>query len=118
MDENEYEYIHVNGFGKMAEVGKPALPAHEDILATLGSKDPQVEIISSKFIEYDGYDIHPALPPVRDTEGEDEVKFVKDEKTYSTNAFYPKEIVEITEVLEYRGNYFSSVRVSPVQYIL
>ncbi len=116
MDKNNYEFIHVEGFGKMAEIGKPALPSHNDILATPGNNNPTIEIISSEFIEYKDYTIHPALPPARDTEGKDQVEFKKDPKTYSTDKFYPENIVEISEVLEYRGNYFSSVRICPVQY--
>ncbi len=116
MDKNEYEFIHVDGFGKMAEVGKPALPAHNDILATLGSKAPKIKIISTEFAEYGGFNIHPALPAARDTEGDDGVEFVKDKKTYNTDEFFPKKIVKVSEVLEYRGDYFSSIRISPVQY--
>ena len=116
MDENEYELIHIKGFGKLGEVGNPALPAHNDILATPGDGKPVVEVLSSKFVEYKDYNIHPALPPARDTEGKDQVRFEKNEKTYSTDSFYPSNTVEIKEVLEYRGNYFSTLRICPVQY--
>src|SRR6056297_1191355 len=33
VDDNVYNYIHIDGFGKMGQVGKPALPAYHDILA-------------------------------------------------------------------------------------
>ncbi len=116
MDKNVYEYIHVKGFGKMSEVGKPALPAHSDMVATLGTKNPTIKIVDVEYIEYDNFNIHPTLAPPVDLEGGDNVEFVKDEKTYSTNEFFPKRIVKLKEALEYRGNYFSSVRVVPVQY--
>lgn len=32
VDDDVYNYIHIDGFGKMGQVGKPALPAYHNIV--------------------------------------------------------------------------------------
>jgi len=100
----------------MGQVGAPALPAKNEVIAIPRGAEGEIIIIEANYKEYDGFMIHPALEPARDTEGAPEPKFEKDEKIYSTNEFFPKNVVEITNTGISRGTKLVYVEVRPVQF--
>ncbi|MBC8319612.1 MAG: PKD domain-containing protein [Bacteroidetes bacterium] len=114
--EDIYQFVHIGGFGKMHEIGKPALPAHSDFVAIPANANATYNIIDVEFIEYDNFIIHPALKPATDTHGDPEPEFEIDNSLYSTNEYYPENNIEIAETLAYRGNNFIRVRICPVQH--
>ena len=57
-----FNYIHIKDFSKMGEVGKPALPAHNDAIMLTGDGFT-INILDTSFTEYHGYNIFPALEP-------------------------------------------------------
>lgn len=109
-----YQYINVDGFSKMGEVGKPALPSHCDMLAVPDNAIASIKIISAEYKEYSDFNIHPALEPALDTEGAPEPDFVIDSKTYSTNSFFPSTHVEIVEIQKLRGTEIAIIQIRPV----
>ncbi len=111
-----YQYLHINGFPEMGQVGAPALPARNEIIAMPQNSNGKIIILSSEYYEYEGFNIHPALEPAVDTEGAPEPKFYKDDKIYSSDKFFPETIVEITDVLKSRATPLAVVQTRPVQF--
>ncbi|MGM0551121.1 MAG: hypothetical protein ACQESW_08580, partial [Bacteroidota bacterium] len=66
---DDYQHIRIKGFGKMDRIGAPALPAHNDFIATPGSTTPKITIEEAIYIEVTPFMVHPKLEPARDTEG-------------------------------------------------
>ncbi|MBN1926948.1 MAG: hypothetical protein JW798_14040, partial [Prolixibacteraceae bacterium] len=111
-----YNFIHIDGFSKMGQVGAPALPARNEVVALPRGSDPQIEILNAEYTEFNGYYIHPALEPAVDTEGAKEPEFVRDDAVFSSNAWFPKSNVEIAGVGLSRGTPLAVVQVTPVQF--
>ena len=111
-----YQFMHINGFAKMTQVGAPALPAYNEIIAMTKNAVGKIILIHAEYKEYQGYMIHPALMPANDTEGSREPEFEKDEKIYNNDEFFPKEIAEITEILLCRGIPLAVTQVRPIQF--
>jgi hypothetical protein len=111
-----FDIINIKGFGKTLEAGKPALPAHNDLLLLSSAKQPTIKITAAEYIEYTGYNIFPAQPEARDTYGAKQPEFTLDSATYATNAFYPKDIVHCENIMLSRGNPIGVLQIRPVQY--
>ena len=112
----QYQFLHMEGMHKMAMVGAPALPAKNEIVAVPKGAKPVVKIIRADYKDYGGFYIHPALEPARDTEGAPAPEFEIDEAIYSTNAFFPSQIVEIVNVGVNRGTGLAFTEIRPVQF--
>ncbi|PLX18056.1 MAG: hypothetical protein C0599_12770 [Salinivirgaceae bacterium] len=111
-----YQFIHVNGFGKMANPGHPALPMTiEQILMPKMSK-PQIKVTQSTYTELDGFNIYPALEPAKDTYDAEPPKWQKDEKIYSTDSWYPASPISIHSIQYRRGFPIALIQINPVQY--
>jgi hypothetical protein len=111
-----YNFVHIKGFGKMGEVGKPAVPAHTDIIIFPSGEKPKINILETEVQILEGYNIHPALEPARDTYGAPEPEFEIDNTTYSTNEFYPANPVEITDIQYFREAPLGFVQIRPIQF--
>jgi len=116
VDNTAYQYIHINGFTKMAQVGAPALPVHNELIAMPPGARGKINILNTEFIEYSGYNIHPALKPARDTEGYPEPEFEIDMALYNTDAFFPENVVEIKQTYKSRGTPIALTQIIPVQF--
>ncbi|MBN2747771.1 MAG: T9SS type A sorting domain-containing protein, partial [Bacteroidales bacterium] len=75
-----------------------------------------IEIIEAPYTEYSGFNIHPALDAASDEAGQPEPSFVKDSQVYSTNAFFPANIVEEDGIQVIRGISMAVIQIRPVQY--
>ncbi|MBN1927317.1 MAG: PKD domain-containing protein [Prolixibacteraceae bacterium] len=113
--EKKYQYVQIKGFGLLTQIGAPALPVRYDKIL-VNSKNPDLILLESDYVEYDGYMIHPALEPARDTEGATAPGFVLDSALYTTNKFYPEKVVQINRVSISRGNLIAYVQICPVQF--
>lgn len=111
-----YNFIHIDGFSKMGQVGAPALPARNEVVALPRGSEASIEIINADYTEFEGYYVHPALEPAIDTEGAESPKFVRDEAIFSKNAWFPQSNVEIASVGLSRGTPLAVVQVTPVQF--
>ena len=110
----DYSHLRIKGFGINTRIGCPQLPGYTDIIA-VKSESPTVHIVSSEYVEYTGFDIFPAQNPETESDTTS-YPFVKDSTVYTTNAFYPQNLVEVQDVQKYRGIPQALVRVNPVQY--
>jgi hypothetical protein len=98
-----YNFIHIEGFGKMTEIGRPALPCYNDIFAVPDFSVLKISIIQADYKEYSGFLIHPALQPASDLDGAPSPEFELDYVTYETNEFFPANLVETIESQKWRG---------------
>ncbi|GEM_PF-2471304 len=115
-ESDTYNYLHIYGFGKMGQVGAPALPMRNDIIAVPSGVNVTVDVAESEFIEVSGYYVHPALEPARDTEGVPDPEFKRDEKIYRTDAFFPAKVADVVSVQTMRGMPMATIQVRPVQF--
>ncbi len=116
VEDTEYEFLHIDGFGKMGQVGAPALPAHREVIAMPPGSVGDIVITGAEYYEYDGFRIHPALEPARDTYGSPEPEFWADPAVYGNNAFFPEKTVEITNIMLLRGTPLALTEIRPVQF--
>jgi len=116
IDSEVYQHLNIKGFGKMDQIGAPALPAHNDFIATPGSSTPKVTIEEAIYIEVSPFMVHPKLAPARDTEGAEPPKFVIDSAIYLKDAFFPEKIVTLEKVHEYRDIPLAMTQIRPVQF--
>jgi len=116
VDGKNYHLLHIDGFSKMGQVGAPALPAHNEIIAMPRGSTGKIVMLETNYYEYPEFLIHPALEPARDTEGATEPAFEKDLSIYNSNSFFPEQIVEIQNTGISRGTPLAKVQVRPVQF--
>lgn len=114
-DTDQFQLIRVKGFGIMGDVGKPALPCYNDILVVPQKEGLKINILEANYQEYDNYYIQPALEPQIDSEKTD-TKIKIDKSTYSSNLYFPKDIVEISSVQIYRDIPLAFVQIRPIQF--
>lgn len=115
-DTDQFQLIRVKGFGVMGDVGKPALPFYNDILVVPQKEGLKIKIIEADYQEYDNFYIQPALEPQIDSENYPDTKIKIDKLTYSSNSYFPKDIVEIASVQIYRDIPLAFVQISPIQF--
>lgn len=110
-----FQYLHIHDFNKMGEVGKPALPSHNDMIMVPGGQ-AEIQIIDAPYHDYPGFNIYPALEDASDEAGTPEPEFIKDATTYSTNAFWPSNIVNLETQQKIRNVDYAVIQIRPVQY--
>lgn len=113
---NQFQYLNIEGFGKMEVVGKPAVPQRIYSVAIPRGATPHVHILKIKSRKLKGFKVHPALEPPMDKIGAPEPEFTIDTQFYSSNQLYPDEPVSIVDIRKMRGVNIAMVRVTPVQY--
>jgi len=111
-----YQYLHIDGFGKLGAVGKPALPMRHYTVALPIGADIRIEILESEAESVHGYLIHPAFEPALDTAGAPDPEFEIDEDFYRLDENYPQAPVQVVAINELRGISLVQVQVCPVQY--
>lgn len=116
VNNTQYSFLHIDGFGKKGIPGQPALPMHNDLILIPENAVAEITVVDAQFIEYTGYMLHPALEPALDVEGAPEPAFKIDEKVYNNNQFYPDNIVQITETQKIRGMDIAITQIRPVQF--
>ena len=116
INSEKFNFIHIDGFSKMKQVGAPALPSRNEIIAIPRGSEAQIEILNAEYIEFEGYMVHPALEPARDTEGAKSPDFILDSNVFSKNAWFPQSNVEIVKVNYSRGTPLLVVRINPIQF--
>ena len=111
-----YNYIHIEGFSKMKEIGKPALPSHIDIIAAPENAKFKITIIDTVYTEHASYMIHPTLSPATDRYGDPEPPFVIDQQLYNTNKYFPDDIIIINDQQKIRNIPLAFAEIRPVQF--
>jgi len=123
-----YNYIRVKNLQSIHETGKPSLPVYNCTFAVPEGAHFSYTVIEKESIELDNVTVHPALRPHEDSRASEyptfletrkydiEPEFEKDNTIYSKNAYYPADIVMITEIDKFRNTNLAGVRICPFQY--
>ncbi|NVO01222.1 MAG: T9SS type A sorting domain-containing protein [Bacteroidetes bacterium] len=111
-----FQFLNIEGFGKMTEVGNPAVPSHNDIIAVPKNAHIKIIILESESQILSGYYIHPALKPASERKGDPSPVFEMNEKLYNTDEFYPKSITDLVTTHQIRGNAMAVIQIHPVQF--
>ncbi len=97
------------------DAGKPNLPAVSRFVAIPQGADIQLEILDTRVDVFRDLDIAPALRIPFDTE-DGPLQYPEDEVVYQTNAFYPEQIVSVSEPRQIRGQNVVLIGITPFQY--
>lgn len=109
-----YSILTLKDFGMNIRVGSPQLPGFSDIIP-LSTDNVAITIEDSAFVEYGNFNIWPAQQNGFDNIAESS-SFQLNDSIYSSNSYYPKNIVEIQDIQYYRNKPLAIVRINPVQY--
>ncbi|HEC76838.1 MAG TPA: hypothetical protein ENI33_06240 [Thermoplasmatales archaeon] len=110
-----YNLFEIPEFGILAEVGKPQLPAKRFMLVIPPNAEVrEINVIEDNIVSSDGYKIYPFQEPC--LEGEIYEKFTINETFYSSNIFYPEEIVELSQPFLFHGIKAVYVSIYPLQF--
>ncbi len=116
VDGNKYNFVHTKDFNHMSKVGFPAVPSHIEVVAMPNGAQSRVTVLSSEYIDYVGYNVHPALQPASDSIGAPEPPFEINRAQYENNEFFPSRLVDIVEHQEMREAQLALVEIHPVQF--
>jgi hypothetical protein len=110
-----YNLYEIPGFSFMDSLGKPAVPATNDLFAVPYKTGLKIVILEANYSEYNcPIAIYPALE--KELDSGPPSQFVKDVLTYSKNEFYPNNIVEIASIQDYRGVPLAFIELRPIQF--
>ncbi len=112
----QYQKLYIKNFTSFADVGKPDLPAHTDLIAMPIGAKATITILESEIVEYENYNVFPALKPATDNVGAKEPEFEIDNDFYSQDITFPASPVSITSTKYVRDMPVLAVRINPVQY--
>lgn len=116
-DEDMYQFIRIKGFTHTKDVGKPALPTINELIAIPKGSDVNINIIESEYIDLVAeYPVYPALEPATDTYGAPEPDFIIDEGFYQIDQFSPNELIALEGTHQWRDLGFGIFNITPVQY--
>lgn len=99
------------------EYGKPNLGSRTFSFIIPGNKNNRVEILDSRYTEKSNVEVKPVPKPKRaNNKLELLYDYTPDNKIYSDNSFYPKNIIDIKQDKTLRDKYLGMVQVFPVVY--
>jgi PKD repeat protein len=113
---SSYTILSRRGFTHTKEVGKPAVPAQNKIIAVPIGATAKIKFHKLAFHDETGYLCYPAQPPAPDTYGAPEPEFTIDEEFYTRDVYYPANPVEVVDRMIIRGMELLVVQIRPVQY--
>jgi len=132
IDGTTYHAISVKGYGETSVVGRPQLPIKGVMLGVSFEAKFEVHVLETdSTIAVERYDVCPVpkmviredpydLGSLRELSGlsSNGIKymFTKDEEMYSTDAFYPTDLVRVTSVGYLRDQRFAQLQLHPLQY--
>lgn len=112
-----FQMVNIEGYAPMTELGKPSVPAHNEIIALPANSSIKITITNSVSSEIEGIRVIPAQEPDVDTKGAKQTPFVIDNSFYSGNKPFPSDIAQVVEVQKLRGNSLAIIQIRPVQYL-
>jgi len=114
--DKEYTSLYIKDFSQLKEVGRPALPSHNDWIAVPINGEITVRLIDYKTDKMENVLVMPALRPATDRWGDGEPEFEIDTGFYNSDVIYPQNPVDIISTPVISGNRIALVRITPFQY--
>ncbi|MFA5195302.1 MAG: C25 family peptidase propeptide domain-containing protein, partial [Bacteroidales bacterium] len=108
--------IGLKDFTFLKTIGKPALPAHYDLVLLPEGAKTKIVLKSSKSAQQSDLLIYPALRHATDRYGDPEPEFTIDSAFYNSNQWYPEKPVTIVKEIKIKGISLAVVQICPVQY--
>lgn len=112
-----FQLIHMEDFGTLRAVGKPALPVRYDLVLIPKGAKTALKVTTSTPVTFHNILACPALKPATDREGDPEPVFEIDTAFYQSNVKYPESPVKIIKIFQIKGMDVALVRVCPLQYL-
>ncbi len=107
--------VHIPGVFLPNDEGAPDLPGTSRFIAIPQGANASFELISERTEVFENVEIAPAFRIPRGNE-DGPLSYVKDERIYNTNEFYPKEKILLAETTQMRGVDVVQVGITPFQY--
>ena len=132
IDGTVYHTFSIEGYGETSEEGRPQLPVKGVMLGVPPGAKFEVHVLETDSLAAaGGYNVYPVPKVVirEDPYGLDSLQepyglssksieyvFAKDEEVYSTDAFYPTDLVRVTSSGYLRDQRFVQLQLHPLQY--
>ncbi len=112
----KFAVLKIGDYGYTTEIGKPQLPVITKLIEAPIGAEVSPKVISfnsgSMYITEKVKPVQPPIPKVPNPQ----VKFTMDQEFYSTNAFYPRKMVEVKEAGIIRGHRLVLLSIYPISY--
>jgi hypothetical protein len=126
VDGRSYQRLSIQGYGLSSTPGKPELPQRGLLLGIPPHAEADLEVLHVESTSAGGFNVYPVpersikpldpgLAPL-DEVSDVQVKFVKNQSVYATNAFFPSAVAEIGDRGYLRDQRYVQVLIHPVQY--
>ena len=126
VDGHSYQRLSIEGYGLSSVPGEPELPQRGLLLSIPPHAEANLKVLDVESTSTGGFNIYPV--PERSIEPLDpgraplnevpdfQVKFVKNQSIYTTNAFFPSAVAEIGDSGYLRDQRYVQVLIHPVQH--
>lgn len=111
----ELQSIGISGISLPNEKGMPNVPAYSRYIAIPQGAEAVLHVVSYEQQTIKDVNIEPSLG-VQAEDAEPDMNYVKNEKVYSQNAFYPAEFATVSEPTSLRGIDVVALSISPVRF--
>ncbi len=110
------QYIAENTFSELTKQGYPDINIRSIPVFLPSPTNNRLEILDYKYSDINNIEIAP-IPTIKKTkEGLYDYEFIKDEKIYNSNEFYPKNFAELTQSGILRNKYLGHIKIYPAIY--
>jgi len=111
-----YQHLEIKGGGFTADIGSPELPAISTHLEVPFGAEAAIELEDSQSKVMSAYNIYPVQEPWPNIDQVKRPPFSKNDEVYTTNAFFPEQLVQVSKAGELRGYRVVFLALFPVQY--
>lgn len=94
VDDMTFQKIEIPEYGFTYEIGLPQIPGVRELVAVPGMKDIFLNVVETKKIEREEYNVYPVQTPLERGNG-DNGNFDYDEEFYQTDALYPENLTDL-----------------------
>lgn len=115
IDGAEYSTFYINGLGMIDDTGKPTLPVYQKWIEVT-DKSSIISVISSTSNDQKDIIVYPTQIQRIENDTKQQDSFYIDSVFYSLDTYYPNNIVEVSNVVSFRGKKYAVVRICPIQY--
>ncbi|MGM0647482.1 MAG: C25 family cysteine peptidase [Bacteroidota bacterium] len=120
IENTTFHALRIRDFSFLPTEGKPALPAHRDLVLIPEGVKAEIHVNKSDPDTFYHMNILPTQPPhadkISDEDNSTEPDFVIDKKFYSQNTEYPIKLVSLNQNQKIRNLRTAVVQISPFQY--